>query len=186
LNEDFKKDVKWFQKHMASTNGIHLLNQDYGPKIIVQVDSCTTGAGALCENQAYHHVFSQQLQEVGICQLECVNALAAVRLWGATFKHKHVILQSDNEASVAVLQAGRGRDLLLQAVAREIWLLSAYYDFHISFEHVSGVSLLNTADALSRLHTSSKFKVIVNKLCADKAVTLVTVTDKLFQPPKDW
>jgi hypothetical protein len=188
LDDDFRKDLKWFQKHMQSTNGVHLIDQNFGEPIVVQVDSCDTGAGALCQTQAYHYVYNQVLlqQNLGICQLECLNALAAVRFWGSTFKNCNICVQSDNSASVAVLQSGRGRDPVLQAIAREMWLLSVQFNCHLTFEHVSGDSLLPTADALSRYHTGHNFRALVKQLCQDRQVELMLVEDECFLLPLDW
>jgi hypothetical protein len=188
LDQDFKKDIIWFVKHMRDTNGIYLLDQNFGDPIIIQVDSCETGAGALCQSRAYNYVYKQVLlrEQLGICQLECLNALAAIRHWGHLFNKRHVCVQSDNAASVVVLQAGRGRDQVLQAVAREMWLLSVQFQCHVTFEHVSGVSLLPTADALSRMHTASSFKALVDILIQDRNVTLEFVSDDRFLLPVDW
>ena len=188
LGDDFRKDMAWFQKYMAVTNGVYLLDQDFGTPVIIQVDSCQTGAGGICDKQAYHVQYSEELLKRGldICHLECLNALAAVRLWGPVLKHRNIQLQSDSATAVAVLQAGRGRDPLLQAAARELWLLSARHQFHLSVTHVPGEQLLTTADALSRFHLGPQFRNLVDTLIEHHGVTIMDTQPAMFKPPLDW
>jgi len=142
LDEDFKKDLSWFRRYMADTNGVYIMPQARSPVINIQVDSCLTGAGAVClsQGQCYHQKYPENLldKDMSICHLECINALAALRLWAPGLRQSHVNLYSDSATAVAVLQEGRGRDVLLQAAAREFWLIAANHDLDLQVLHIPG------------------------------------------------
>jgi hypothetical protein len=146
---------------IASSNAIYVLAQTRGPLVVIKADSCLSAGGAVCEilKQAYVFVYPLNLfpTTINICHLECVNVLAAVRLWAPSTKHKHLRVESDSANSVGVLQDGRGRDALLQAAARELWLFAALHQFTIEIVHIPGQQLLQSADALSRAHTGQHF-----------------------------
>jgi hypothetical protein len=190
LDDDFRKDVRWFIKFMPLTNGIYLLDQTRGPLVVIKADSCLSAGGAVCDilKQAYSFVYPVNLfpTTINICHLECVNVLAAVRLWAPSIKHKHLRVESDSATSVAVLQDGRGRDALLQAAARELWLLAALHQFTIEVVHIPGEQLLESADALSRAHTGEHFKLLADKYCADRDIKYVELSQDLFNLPMDW
>jgi hypothetical protein len=190
LDDDFKKDLQWFVHFMPSTNGVYLLDQTWREPVSVVVDSCLTGAGAACIDikQAYQFVYPLDLlqRKLSICQLECLNALAAIRLWAPQFVGRCVELKSDSAAAVAVLQAGRGRDQLLQAAARELWLISALNHLNVRVTHVPGASLLSSADALSRAHTHVSFKLLADQFCVDNNIVCTNLVADKFQLPLNW
>ena len=75
--------------------------------------------------------------------------------------HKfHVIINTDNIASQIVLEEGRGKDVMLCAGARQIWLLSALKVFSVSILHKPGSELV-LADALSRRFKDGKFEGLI-------------------------
>ncbi len=80
-----------------------------------------------------------------------LNAFLALKVWGAKATHKIVTLVCDNQSTVAVINSGRTRDLQMQKLAREMWLLSAIHKFKLTAKHQPGEFLFH-ADLLSRLH----------------------------------
>jgi hypothetical protein len=55
----------------------------------------------------------------------------------------------DNKAAVSILNSGRGKDPVLQAVARNLWLEAARLDCDVHFTHIRGANN-HMADLLSR------------------------------------
>lgn len=85
--------------------------------------------------------------------LELLIIMVALKLCGTGLRGQRVIISCDNENSVFALCSGRSRTPGMQRCLREIWFLSAVFDFEIRADHVPGVS--NTiADHLSRWHLS--------------------------------
>ena len=83
--------------------------------------------------------------------------MVAIKIWAQQLSGHLVHLFLDNATSVAIFQAGRGRDAFIQACEREIWLTCAAWDITLAVGHVSAMSLEGTADALSRWHLGQPF-----------------------------
>ena len=76
-----------------------------------------------------------------------VDSVSQTLLW----RGKHVSIACDNMSAVEILSHGHTKDLALAAMARNIWLQSATFDFTLHVYHISG-KCNTTADLLSRWH----------------------------------
>ena len=56
-------------------------------------------------------------------------------------------LYSDSATAVAIFQAGRGRDPVIQVNASELWLRCSEHDIKLGISHTPGEELMNTADS---------------------------------------
>ena len=148
LDEDFKKDLKWFAKLVPEFNGVSFF--DKRPvKATIELDASLTGLGARFNDLVYALPLSGALCDMGIVHLEMINILLALRLWGKAWKNSKVIIKCDNQAVVSVLTSGKSRDMLLCTIARNILLEAAMLDINLIVLHVLGKN--NTAaDILSR------------------------------------
>ena len=84
-----------------------------------------------------------------IVQLEILNIVVACKVWASHWVNKRIRIWCDNQAVVEVLTTGKCRDNTLAVCARNIWLISAIYNFQIQFQHIAGQKNV-TADLLSR------------------------------------
>ena len=86
------------------------------------MDFCSTDCSALCQVEAYHVVFPQQVleEEIPISKLEVLNVAVAVKLWAPTLAVRRVILHSDSLTVVMIFQACRDRKSHIQVCARDI------------------------------------------------------------------
>jgi hypothetical protein len=78
LDDDFRKDLKWFLKFMPATNGIFMLKQQSPTACVIVADSCISAGGVACPwvKQAYSFVYPKHIsQGLQICHLECLNVL---------------------------------------------------------------------------------------------------------------
>lgn len=75
-------------------------------------------------------------------------------------------IECDNMACVMVLNSGTGKDAYLHKCAREIWLISATYDFTITCRHITSKANYK-ADSLSRAHMDPCHMRVVNNLLKD-------------------
>ena len=64
------------------------------------------------------------------------------------WSNKRITIWCDNQAVVEVLTTGKCRDNIRSVCARNIWLISAIYNFQIKVQHISGQRNA-TADLLS-------------------------------------
>ena len=51
LNQEFHKDLKWFNTSLSVYNGVSFFHYLYTK--VVHVDACTTGLGAIYDGQVY-------------------------------------------------------------------------------------------------------------------------------------
>ena len=159
-------DLRWFHVFIPRFTGIRLIRH-LDTTQVVPVDSCLTGGGAATPTEFYAIQYPPKLinRELPIVCLEMLNLLIATRLWAHTWKSQNILLYSDNAATVATLQAARAKHPFLRAAAREVWLLTATYDIHLSIRHRPGASQeMQTADALSRAHLHQHFQQTITQL----------------------
>ena len=97
-----------------------------------------------------------------IVHLEMVNILVAIRVFGPFWAKRKILVKCDNQAVVAVLRNSKTKDAFLAACARNIWLMSAWYDLEVDYVHIKGkenavTDLLSrwcpTAENITKLHS---------------------------------
>jgi hypothetical protein len=169
-------------EYLPLTNGIYMLQLSRPNPANIYVDSCTTGAGGLLDNECYHVVFPKEVEatKLSICHLEMLNCLVALRLWAPRLEGRHVNIHCDSMVAVSVLQSGRGRDRFLLQCARHIWLVSAQHQLELCVVHEPGANLTFTADALSRRHLGLTFERRAAQLIHERALTVRPIDPQLF------
>ena len=105
--------------------------------------------------------------------------MVALQLWGTALRGQREIISCDNENSVFALNFGRSRTPGMQRCLREIWFLSAVFDFEIRADHVPGVSNA-IADHLSRWHLSTIHQAHFEALTSGIPTTFIPCPPKLF------
>ena len=184
ISNDIRSDLRWWCTFLPRYNGVSLIKTDPWIKnpLFLSTDACPTGAGAFFNGLYFHTSFpTAVLDSFGqdINTLELLTIMAALKLWGPLLRGKRFILQCDNETSVQALTAGRSRTPGMQACLREIWFLSAIFDFELRAEHIPGRD--NTiADHLSRWHTAPFHEAQFHALTADLVTTPTPCPPDLF------
>ena len=177
----FYADIRWILQFLPVYNGIQMI--PYNPTLPtpIVVDSCLTGCGGHFGSQIYYSEFPAFIleQHLTICQLEMLNVLVAIRLWSDEL-HGHVVrVRCDNASAVSVLQHGRGRDPFLLACARDVWHLTARFNFEIRIEHVPGHEN-HLADQLSRYYVDKSCRAQIEDYIAHNDTTLHTIPPEWF------
>lgn len=153
IDDEFKKDVRWFQLYARTGNGINLYTPSL-PALWIECDSSLLGGGGNTTTHAYSWVYKENHTETfkAIHQLEAVNILIAYRtLAHLTSKEPTAVtIYTDNMSSSCALMTGHTRDTVLASCARELWLEAAKFGDRITIEHKPG-QLIPMADALSRM-----------------------------------
>ena len=148
LNEDFKKDLNWFNTFLFQYNGITFYdNPPIQDKVFL--DASLQGMGGAFRNMVYSLPFPKGFKNYTIVHLEILNIVVALKVWGSVWKDHIIEVKCDNMAVVEVLNTGRARDLMLATSARNIWLLTSMYNIELVVTHIPGVTNL-VADLLSR------------------------------------
>ena len=151
VTEHMLADIKWFDKYLCDFNGKALI-PDREPSKTIEADACLSGFGAHDGGSYYSTPVSEKLREShSISRLECLNCLLSARTFiGEAERGKTVLIRCDNEATVYTYMFGRGRDSVMLACARAMWLLCATLSVNLIVQHVPGVQM-QVADSLSRV-----------------------------------
>ena len=150
LNQEFHKDLKWFNTFLSVYNGVSFFHYPYTK--VVHLDACTTGLGAIHDVQVYALQLPKSWHNCNIAQLEMINILVALKVWHNQWAGQRIVIRCDNQAVVAVLTNGRSRDEVLAKYARNIfmWLSTCNIDMRVI--HIAGKNN-PIADLLSRWFT---------------------------------
>ena len=148
LTEQFARDLNWFNLFLSQYNGVTFYDN-----LICQaemhLDASLTGLGAVFNDMIYNLPIEKGYMGYNIVQLEILNILVACKVWATHWANKRIKIWCDNLAVVEVLNSGKSRDDTLATCARNIWMLSAMYNFDILVYHISGKNNI-IADLLSR------------------------------------
>ena len=122
----------------------------YCPDTIV-TDACLIGVGGVFGNECFHTTFPDHIIEdtdYNINVKEILAIIVSLRLWASQLKGHHLLIQSDNETCVPVINSHRSHSPLLQQCLQILWLICATHDLDVQAEHIPG--FLNPyADLLS-------------------------------------
>ena len=106
--------------------------------------------------------------------------MVALKLWVPALRGQRFILNCDNKNCVFSLNSGRFCTRAMQLCLREIWFLSAAFDFELAAHHVEGTSN-SLADHLSRWHLSPGHKAHFEALTIDILTVHIPCAAELFQ-----
>ena len=152
LPPDFFKDLHWFRTFLKQYNGVTM----YEVRPIsadIYLNASLTGLGGAFGDFVYTLQIPKNFHNYNIVELEMLNIVVALKIWGQVWENKRIRIYCDNHAVVDALNSGKARDSTLVTCARNIWLLAALYNVTIVTSHVYG-SRNTVADLLSRWHNT--------------------------------
>jgi len=103
-------------------------------------DACLDACGAVCFGEYFHTNFPPVIarQALNINQLELLTVLVSLKLWQDRLRGCNVEILTDNQVSVHALNNQRFSDPFMQRCLRELWLLLALNNIHLTACHISG------------------------------------------------
>ena len=147
LPPPFFRDLQWFKTFLTQYNGVTMY--DIRPITAeIFLDASLTGLGVFGQF-VYALSIPKNYMNYNIAQLEILNIVVALKVWGQNWENKRIQIFCDNRAVVDTLNSGRAKEDTLATCARNIWLLTAMYDITLITSHVYDVRNA-TADLLSR------------------------------------
>ena len=111
--------------------------------------------------------------------MEAINAMVALKRWTPQLTAQKVVLHSDSDTAVAILQAGRGHNAVIQACMREIWCVCVINDINLNVVYTPGEQLTDSADVLSWYHMGGVFRAQVKTL-RNHGIHKISLSHDLF------
>ena len=150
-----KADIQWWVVALDLFHGTTQFNCDAPlPSHEFSTDACLTGGGAHYLTEWFHVNWQEDFPEfVGahINVLELKSVEIAAELWGERWRGSHILLRSDNSATVSAVNKGTSRSCEMLQMAKSLFWLSVKHGFKLSAVHIPGI--LNVlSDHLSRLN----------------------------------
>lgn len=175
-----RQDVNWFLQYATSSNGIFLLPPKLKSHWVIECDSSLRGGGAHSPSKFFAEPYPPSLTDkhLPIAHLESLNLLHAFFHLLPPDPHNYtIIINTDNLPSQQTLMSGKGRDPLIAAVGRHLWLLGALHSTDLRVVHKPGSELI-LADQLSRFH-KEETKAKALRTCKDKALQRISIVHSL-------
>ena len=152
VTQDMKADFTWWIKFMDSFNGKTPM-LDTSPTTPVYIDACGVAAGGFHD---YQYVYTPWAawpgtKDTHINDKETLALEPATVQWAHLWKDKKVIVMSDNQAAVSVINRGTSRNPFVMDSLRRVFWWSAKYNFRLYAIYFPG-RLNAIADSVSRLH----------------------------------
>ena len=181
-----RKDIAWWGQCSMAHNGVSLIWLHKNPWVdkVIATDACLEGYGGTMDAQYFRGRFPAHLRGKNIAHLEMLAVLVALKIWGPELTGKYFWIHVDNEAVTAVLNSGKGRDLELQNLLREIAVIAAWHQFIIKAKHISGISN-RVPDWLSRWHEPACRRQF-RRHALDSSLKRVRVSDTLLPTENKW
>ena len=171
LSSDDKSDLHWWCRFLPQFNGVTLVKSTpwKNNPFFLSTDARTSGAGGYFQGQYFHtpfpgYILEQYGHDINI--LELLAVMVALKLWASALRGQRFIISCDNKNCVLALNSGRSRTHAMQLCLREIWFLSAAFNFKLAAHHIQGTSN-SLADHLSHWHLSPGHKTHFDALTAD-------------------
>jgi len=153
LSKDFQADILWWCNFLSVFNG-KCLALTFAPTHEVYMDACNTASGFSNGDDWQYINFQMDMPLVADWHINCketLSAILAARRWAHTWANSKVKFFTDNICTRANLIKGTSKNKLLMPFLRELFWLSATYNFHITAEYIPG-KFNDIPDAISRLH----------------------------------
>lgn len=175
VGKEIHDDLNWFRVFLRDFNGRAIIN-DGIPRTTVEADSCLIGGGGHNGSHAYMYKYPAAVRSsFHISQLEALNCLIAIRaLLDDSHNNSVVQVNCDNQAVVSSIQSSRGKDRVINSIARALWFIGARRNIEFRFVHIPGVQL-HKADALSRAFVDADSWDRAQKVMKDNSFKKITV-----------
>lgn len=156
LSASFYRDLSWWVNFLKTFNGTRLFLQRL-PTVDVMTDACPIAAGGYFRGDWFYFNFALDVpawEHLHINHKETLAIILAAKRWAPRWAHHRVIIHSDNQAAVQMINKGTTGNAIIMEELRALFWLSAIYNFHITGVYIEG-SRNTIADAISRLHERS-------------------------------
>jgi hypothetical protein len=159
LTSAAKSDIQWWVTGLDNFHGTTQFNCDIPlPSYQFATDACLTGEGGHFGTDWFHVNWSIDVPEkvsshINVLELKTIHI--AAEKWGHNWRGNHILVRTDNTATLAAINKGSSRNLEMLEIVKQIFWLSIKHRFRLSTFFVPGkINIL--ADILSRLNEVDK------------------------------
>ena len=131
LTPAFQEDIAWWRDFIRLFNGTTACTSP-APITTVHVDACNNGSGiAYGSDWQYTHWRCDwpAAANLHINYKEALSFLIAARRWAHVWSNHRVIIHTDSTTAMAIINKGTCRNKLVMAALRELFWLSAMFNF---------------------------------------------------------
>jgi hypothetical protein len=154
LSSAARSDIQWWLVALSKFHGQTPFGCDIPlPSFAFATDACLTGGGGHFASDWFHVNWALDVPSVVDCNiniLELQTVLEAAKRWGSRWSGLHILVRSDNAATVAAVNRGTSRSVGMLSIIKQLFWLSVEFDFRLSAQHLPG-RLNVLSDCLSRL-----------------------------------
>ena len=153
-------DIAWWVNFMAVFNG-HCLALQNAPLHEVYLDASNGGAGYVFDTDWGYTNWQNDLPSATLLHIndkEILSAILAAWRWAPLWANSRVLFHTDN---IAALRKGSARSPAIMPLLRELFWLSAIFNFHIDACYIPG-ELNDTPDCILRLYQPGYVAQLLN------------------------
>ena len=153
LTDDLQADIQWWISYFHHFHGKTIYACAKRNTIAIEVDSCTQASGIVANNDWLYTDWEADFPTAATMHInfkEALSVLLAARRWGDTWSGKKVIIFSDNQAAVGMINKGSTANPSMMNALRELFWWSVVCDFELTAVYLPGEENL-FADCVSRL-----------------------------------
>ena len=159
LNKEARGDLRWWQKCIASHNGVRMFDLDWTSSMTLHLwsDASDVAAAATYGDEWFYVTYSGSaswMLQMTICWRELYALVKAICTWGHNLQNKQLCLHVDNMGVVYSVNKLYSRSPPIMSLIRSLCLLVELYHIDIYAEYISTTDNV-AADALSRLNMDS-------------------------------
>ena len=172
LTASARADIAWWLEFMQVFNGtVCFIHNTPVPAACFTSDACTIGGAAVYNSDWFYVNWSIDYPEMSsehINVKELCTIIIAARRFANIWTNKHIVVYTDNTCSMYSLNKGTSHNTTCMKLLRELFWLSAVYNFHLTARHIPGVDNI-VSDYISRLHEHVNWPhfIVKNQLCID-------------------
>ena len=192
LTDEFRKDLKWWDKYMATFDGVSLI-PDYSwsrPDVVIATDSCLVSCGGWNDSKRefWHLKFPEKYnnrEDVNINEKECLAVMLGLKVWKGDIVNKSILMFCDNQCTVDVINKGRASNELVQNVLREICFVLATSNAWLKMIFRPGVDN-RIADFCSRIDLDEQYRKRLLDEVGNEPITEKFVFPGLLEVESNW
>ena len=160
LNSSAKADIQWWANYISIFNGTASFIDKPVPSSSFTTDACLRGGGGAYKADWFYSHWETDFPDVADLHINLKEIftvfLASIR-WAQSWQNQHIVVYSDNAATVFMINKGSSRNSIAMVWLRQLFWLSAVFNFHLTARHIKGKDNV-ISDVISRLDDFSIYE----------------------------